>query len=348
MKEGIALITFPLAVSVVSCFVLLFFRSRLLTSWAEKRENRVRLFGAVWPPLSVPSIYWCIVIGLYAGMAVSQLPERYVFYIDKAIHVILVFSVSIVAANIVGKIFYTQVQRLDIPISTTGIVGGVLKGTVVIIGLLIILSILGISIAPLITALGVGGLAVALALQDTLANLFAGLHILVEKSIRVGDFVKLESGQEGYVDDITWRTTRIRTLSSTMVMVPNKKLAQSIVTNLSLPGNELGISVVIRANYSVDYDKAEAVLMEEAKKAVAELPGLVKDKEPSVAFAPGESSLDFTLAFTVRRFVDQYGVQNEVRKRIFKRFKEEGFEMPLPARTVYVKEARDGRTSTSV
>jgi len=121
---------------------------------------------------------------------------------------VIILSMTVASANLVGKLFRNYVQKLDLPISTTGLAYGLIKGTILVIGFLIILNALGVSITPLITALGVGGLAVALALQDTLANLFAGIQILTEKSIRVGDFVKLETGQEGYVEDITWRTTK--------------------------------------------------------------------------------------------------------------------------------------------
>ncbi|MCC6347545.1 MAG: mechanosensitive ion channel, partial [Nitrospirales bacterium] len=147
----------------------------------------------------------------------------------------VLFSFTIAAANFAGMIFKSYIRKSSFPLSTTGLAYGVLKGTTLLLGLLIILSFLGISIAPLITALGIGGLAVALALKDTLSNLFAGLHILMERSLRIGDFVRLDAGQEGYIEDITWRTTRIRTLANNMVVIPNDKLAQSVVTNYCLP-----------------------------------------------------------------------------------------------------------------
>jgi small-conductance mechanosensitive channel len=200
MSSGLRVIAVPLGVAAAFSFVLLFARSlsmRIFRAWAGETENRVRIYRAIREPASIPSIYWCVAAGLYLGMAVSDLPARYVFYFNQTINVVLVFSMSIAAANILGSVFRAQVQRLNIPISTTALAGGVLRGSVIVIGLVIILGILGISIAPLITALGVGGLAVALALQDTLANLFAGFHLLVEKSIRVGDFIRLESGHEG-------------------------------------------------------------------------------------------------------------------------------------------------------
>lgn len=341
---GLKGIIIPVATATVSTSVLFVVRGitfRLLHRWAKRTATRID--DIIIKALKIPSIYWCIAIGLYIGVAVSNLPERYVFYISKAIHIIVIFSITIAIANMSGKIFKNYIQQSDLPIPTTGLAYGILKGTILIVGFLIILTVLGISITPLITALGVGGLAVALALQDTLANLFAGIHILVEKSIRVGDFVKLETGQEGYVMDITWRTTRIRMIPNNMVIIPNSKLSQSIVTNYYLPEKRMSLLIPVGVSYSSDPEKVEKILVEEAKKAVGEIPGLLGEPEPFVRFIPGfgDSSLDFTLICQVQEFVDQYIVQHELRKRIFKRFKEEGIEIPFPHRTVYLREEKD-------
>jgi small-conductance mechanosensitive channel len=184
---------------------------------------------------------------------------------------------------------------------------------------------------------------VALALQDTLANLFAGIHILLEKSVRVNDFIKLETGQEGYVQDITWRTTRIRMLPNNMVVIPNSKLAQSVVTNYYLPEKRMSLLISISVSYSSDPDQVERILIDEAKKGAVDIPGLLAVPEPFVRFIPGfgDSSLDFTLICQVAEFTDQYLAQHEIRKRIFKRFKEAGIEIPFPHRTVYIREERD-------
>ena len=334
----------PLAWALISVFALFIVRSisfKLLHRWAEKTETK--LDDTIIKALKMPSIYWCIAIGLYIGIAISDISEKYVFYLTKIIHIIVIFSITIASANLAGKLFRNYIQKSSLPIPTTGLAYGILKGTILIIGLLIILSVFGISITPLITALGVGGLAVALALRDTLANLFAGIHILVEKSVRVGDFIRLETGQEGYVEDITWRTTRVRMLSNNMVVIPNNKLSQSVVTNYYLPEKRMSLLIPISVSYSSDPEKVENILVEETKKAVGEIPGLLGDPEPFVRFIPGfgESSLDFTLICQVQEFVDQYPVQHELRKRIFKRFKEEGIEIPFPHRTVYIREKKD-------
>lgn len=340
-------IALPAAAATLSASALFVFRGiafRLLNKWAKKTD--AKLDDITIKALGFPSVFWCIAIGLYIGIAVSDLPEKYVFYISRAILVIVILSITIVAANLTGKIFKNYIQKSDLPIPTTGLAYGILKGTILVIGFLIILTVFGISITPLITALGVGGLAVALALQDTLSNLFAGIHILMEKAVRVGDFVKLESGQEGYVEDITWRTTRIRMLPNNMVIIPNSKLFQSIVTNYYLPEKRMSLLIPIGVSYSSDPEMVERILIEEAKKAVGEIPGLLGDPEPFVRFIPGfgDSSLDFTLICQVQEFVDQYLAQHELRKRIFRRFKEEGIEIPFPHRTVYLREEKEWKS----
>ncbi|MGO9611969.1 MAG: mechanosensitive ion channel family protein [Dissulfurispiraceae bacterium] len=292
--------------------------------------------------LKTPSFYWCIATGLYAGVVIADLPGNYAFYLIKMINVIVILSITITIANLSGAMFKSYVHSSNLPIPTTGLANGIVKGSVFAVGILIVLSVLGVSITPLITALGVGGLAVALALQDTLSNLFAGIHILMEKSIRIGDFIRLETGQEGYVEDITWRTTRIRMLPNNMVVIPNGKLAKSIITNYYLPEKRMWLSIPISVSYSSDPEKIERVLMEEVKEAADEIHGLLSDSEPSVSFVPGfgQSSLDFTIGCQIGEVTDQYAVQHALRKRIFRRFNKEGIEIPLPQRTVFLRDAR--------
>jgi small-conductance mechanosensitive channel len=327
--------------SVLTLFIVRSIVFRFLRRWVRKSETR--LGDIILSSLRTPSILWCIAIGLYIGVDVSDLPHKNVILISRLIHIIVILSITAATANLAGKMFRHYIQKSRLPIPSTGLAYGILKGVIYLMGLLIILGVMGISIAPLLTALGVGGLAVALALKDTLANLFAGIHIMVEKSVRIGDFIRLESGQEGYVADITWRTTRIRMLPNNMVVIPNDKLAQSIVTNYNLPERGMSVAVQVGVGYSSDPDQVERVLLEETKKAVGDVPGLLGEPEPNVKFIPGfgESSLDFTLFCHVREFPDQYVVQHELRKRILKRFRAEGIEMPFPQRTVYLREEKD-------
>ncbi len=336
----------PAATTIATMVVLLIVRGtafRLLRKAASRTRSNVD--DVVVQAVKSPSIYWSAAIALYVGVAVSSLPLRYVNYITKGIYVLIIISMTLVAANLSGRIFEGYISRSKVPMPTTGLTYAVIKGVILVVGFLIVLSLLGISITPLLTALGVGGLAVALALQDSLANFFAGLHILLERSVRVGDFIKLESGEQGYVKDITWRTTRVRMLGNNEVIIPNSKLSQSIVTNYYLPEKWMSLLIPVSVSYSADPEDVERILTEEAMAAVGEVQGLVGAPEaddPFVRFIPGfgESSLDFTLICKVREFVDQYLVQHELRKRIFRRFKKEGIEIPFPQRTVHVMEEK--------
>src|SRR5579884_388159 len=342
--ELIQTIMIPLGVFAGATAVALIVRSlllRLLHQWAAKTETEIDdLFVAA---LRLPSINWAIAIGLYVAIGTSSLPQQYVVYSFKAIDVLVILSVTLVLANISSNLVAYSIRKSAIAVPITGLSHAIIKGAVLVIGFLILLGTLGISITPLITALGVGGLAVALALQDTLSNLFAGIHILIEQPIHVGDFVRLESGQEGYVTDIGWRTTRIRMLSNHIVIIPNNKLSQSILTNYYLPEKRMSLLIPIGVSYAADPDQVERILVEEAIQGAPSIPGLLADPAPFVRFIPGfgDFSLNFTLICQVQEFTDQYLAQHELRKRILRRFRKEGIEIPFPIRTIYMHPAGD-------
>jgi len=205
-------------------------------------------------------------------------------------------------------------------------------------GTMIVLENLGISLTAVWTTLGVGSVAIALALQDTLSNFFAGVYLRLDHPVRPDDYIKLESGEEGFVVERGWRSTRIKALSNNTIVVPNAKLASTIVTNFSLPDPHMSLLIPVSVNLNSDPDKVESVLVDEASRALDTVPGLLRDSPPFVRFIPGfgQFSLDFTLICSVGNYVDQYLVQHELRKRIYKRFRDEGIEFPIPQRDVYV------------
>ncbi len=154
------------------------------------------------------------------------------------------------------------------------------------IGFLVVLQTLGVSIAPLLTALGVGGLAVALALQDTLANLFAGVHILASKTVQPGDYIRLSSGEEGYVVDINWRQTTVRQLSNNLVVIPNGQLAKTNMTNYTRPEQQLTILVQVGVSYDSDLDQVERVTTEVIAETMRDVAGASRSTSPRSASTP--------------------------------------------------------------
>ena len=161
---------------------------------------------------------------------------------------------------------------------------------VLLLGIVLIFSAEGLQLAPILTALGVGGLAVALALQDTLANLFAGFYMAVAGQVRVGDYIKLNTGEEGYVADITWRSTTFRTLNKNLIVVPNAKLAQAIITNYHLPGKQMLSSLQVHVDLDSDPDRVRQILLEVAIGAAKELPGMLAEPKPSAASTPARAN----------------------------------------------------------
>jgi small-conductance mechanosensitive channel len=330
----------PLGIAAGLALALLIVRYYLFR-WLERlaRRTATRMDEVVARSLRAPSILWCVALGLLAGLDAAPLPPRLAGWGTSLVAALVLLSVTIVVANVLAHGVHTFSQRVHVETAVTGLGMTLMRALVFILGGLLILSTMGISVTPLLAALGVGGLAVGLALQDTLSNFFAGIYILLEKPVRVGDYVKLDSGQEGYVTDIGWRTTRIRMLPNNMVIVPNAKLTQSILTNYYLPEQRMSLLVPISVSYASDPDQVERILVDEATRAAGEVAGLLADPPPFVRFIPGfgESSLDFTLICQVREFVDQYLAQHELRKRIFRRFRHEGIEIPFPQRVIHVQ-----------
>ena len=205
------------------------------------------------------------------------------------------------------------------------------------LGLLIILDTLGISITPILASLGVGSIAVALALQDTLNNFFSGIYLLVDEPIRIGDFVRLEDGLEGHIEKIGWRSTRVRTLANNMVFVPNSKLASARITNFYAPDKEMGFGIDMGVAYDSDLEKVERITCEVAMEIMRTVPGGIPGHQPALRFSKfGDSSIDFTVGLRVAQFTDQYLVKHEFIKALHKRYTAEGISIPFPQRVVHL------------
>ena len=195
-----------------------------------------------------------------------------------------VLSASLALASIASRLLSVYGRRLAPALPVSSLTQNIVWGLVVGLGLLVVLSGLGISITPMLTALGVGGLAVALALQEPLSNFFAGLFLALAGQIRVGDYVSLDSGQEGYVSDFGWRSTRLRMLSNNLVVVPNAKLAQALVVNHHLPSSDMAVLVEVGVDYASDLEHVERVVSEVGAEVMAEVTGGVTGFQPFVRF----------------------------------------------------------------
>ncbi|MHB1261436.1 MAG: mechanosensitive ion channel family protein [Thermoplasmatota archaeon] len=197
---------------------------------------------------------------------------------------------------------------------------------------LTILSEYGIAVTPLLTGLGIAALAVALALQDTLANFFAGIWIQTGRSLQPGHFVKLESEKlEGYVEQVGWRVTSLRTLNGNTIVIPNSKIAQAVITDYNLPAPDLSVGMDFRAGFETEPARVIALLIEEAKEVQRTRKGMLDTVEPFAQLsAIGDDALHYNLSFRATEFVQQFSAQNEIRLRVLLRFRKEGIRIPYP------------------
>jgi small-conductance mechanosensitive channel len=330
----------PLAVLiavVMAGFVAKRLLFRALRRWAATTKTRAD--DIIIHAFSGPFMIWVLILGILLAAQSSGLQESATLKINKILLILWISSLTIVVSRLASNLIkhYGRGMRGALPV--TSLTQNLARIVIFTIGILILLNQLGVSITPILTALGVGGLAVALALQDTLSNLFAGFYVSLAGHIRPGDYIKLDSGEEGYVADITWRSTTVKTAANNLILVPNAKLAQAIVTNYHLPAKPMIARLSINVSYDSDPDEIERILIAEAQNVARERTDLLTAAQPVARFIPGfdESSLGFTLYFEVPDFEQQFPAQHELRKRIFKRFRDAGIEIPFPIRTVYLR-----------
>ena len=211
----------------------------------------------------------------------------------------------------------------------------IVRITVYLIGVLIILDSLNISIAPMLTALGVGGLAVSLALKDTLSDVFAGLHILLSKKVQPGDFISLDSGEMGYITNISWRNTIMMERTNNVIHIPNTRLSSAIVKNYDSGDPSFSVKIPIGVGYDSDLDLVEKVTMEVTQGIQDTIDETDKNFEPTMRFQTfGESSINLMAYFRGKRYGDQHPIIHNFIKKLHKRFGQERIEIPFPMRTV--------------
>ncbi len=270
-----------------------------------------------------------VLTGVYLGLRASPLPQNVLDVVQKLHKVFEIFIITFITARLLTGLLKAYTLREEGIKNSISLFNSIIKIIVYCIGGLIILQALGISITPIITALGVGGLAVALALQDTLSNLFAGVHLTAAHIIKPGDYIMLSSSEEGTVSDINWRCTTLLTQSNNLIVIPNSKMASTIVTNYSLPAKNLDVSLAIGIAYGSDLEKVELISLEVAKAVMTELG--VTEETPSFRFKEfGQLAINCSISLSVHHFTQQYVMKHNLMKALYKRYQQEGIVIPYP------------------
>ncbi|MDR0956394.1 MAG: mechanosensitive ion channel family protein [Endomicrobium sp.] len=272
--------------------------------------------------------FWFFLTALYIAFLNSPINSVNVI-IHKIFYGILAFSIVFLIASIFSKLFKNSFHEK--------ISSNIIKFIIISIGLTLILNQIGIRLTPILTALGIGSLAVALALQDTLANFFAGINILACKQIVKNDYIRLNSGQEGTVMEINWRTTIIREMSNTVIVIPNNKISSAIVTSFQYQKAEVSAFVNYTVAYDSDLEYVEKVAKFAAQEIINNHDNTIKTYKPVIYFTNFiDSSITFILFFRVKDVYSKAFIQSEILKNIHKKFNAAKIKIPFPKRVFTV------------
>ncbi len=284
-------------------------------------------------------VLWMACLGVELLPFFVAIPPEHWVKIHKTLDCILIFSVGLALADFLIVLLREKMGRGPIDLPATTLTVNLVRILVMIIAILMVFSILGIAIAPLLTALGIGSLAVALGLQDTLSNLFAGIYILTSRIIQIGDYIKLETGQEGFVVDVGLRTIHLKTLSSMMIYVPTAKASQSVLTNLAHPTPDFSTPVEVHVDYGNDLEKVEQVTLETAKDVMEKMNAPPDQQPATVRFHSfGDSGIEFTVYLRAPEINLRLLLVHEFIKALTKNYRDAGIRFSLPQRVVHMSQ----------
>lgn len=326
------------AAFLLAAIILGYIFEKILLDRAEKFIDNSKLKNGSFflRALHGVTFFSFLAAGVYFAILNLPLEEEMLIRIETGISVFLTVVITVMVSRLAVAFVDMHARREGKMARATSIFTNVTRLIVFVLGLLMILNTLGIQVTPMLTALGVGGIAVALGIQATLANLFAGLQIIAARQIRQGDFIELDTGIKGYVSDITWRNTSIRMLSNNMVIIPNSKLSDAVVTNYNQPTTLVGVSVDIAVSYDENLEKVERAALDVAKEVMSEVEGGVADFEPLIRFHTfGDFSIKGGVHMQGQDFVSQYLIKHEFIRRLHQRFQKEGIKIAYPRQIMY-------------
>jgi small-conductance mechanosensitive channel len=316
----------PAGMFVAALAVLLAIRWFLL-SWIEGRGSDERTpSGRALVIFSTPTLYWCFAGAAALTLRYAELPEQLSTVAYHAIFVSLIVSVSHLGGTAALWMLRIYREKQGMPIAVAGMSRTLIRVLFAILALMTVLGYFGISILPLLTALGFLGLGFALSVKDSLASFFAGIHILSERPIFVGDFIQLANGKEGTVVDIGWRATRIQTGTNNLIIIPNYEITNGTLINFSLPDRRVVVEIPIVVGLDADPDMVCDLALEEA----ARVPEVLPEPAPAMRLDPGvlPTHIQFKLVVSLSDRLIQGRVKSEIAMRILRRFRAEGVAMP--------------------
>lgn len=339
--EDISYWAFPLIAFLVASLVGLVLE-KYLNSLFKRLQNKYAFIANAELGRSIRGapMAICLFAGALAVARYGQLEAEPKKVLQDLAVAAVVLSVTISISRIVVSLSKRYGGAFFGDLISSSLFAYVIRISIFIVGFLIVLDTFGISISPMLTALGVGGLAVALALQDTLSNLFAGIQLVITKQVQPGEFIELHNGDSGYVIDISWRATQIRTILYNVVVIPNSKLSSTIMKNYHKPYTPTSIVMRVGVHLDSDMEHVDSVLYDETWNLIQSRPELYHDQfKPEIRFYEfTERAIMVKVIFRVVEYEEQYLGLSEMMKAVHRRLREEGIVMPYPVRLLQMPE----------
>jgi len=332
-----AIFIFFLVLAMVSKFIL-----NMIMRIFAKRTKTI-LDDLIVDSLKLPVMVILIVAGLWIG--ITRLPEV-IKYVDKINtgFIIIVYAVAALAVSRVTHAILTWYSVEVAPRTKTDFDDRLIPllkrvADVIIFGIAFMLVIdkLHVPLSPFLASLGIGGLAVALALQPTMSNFLSGTYVISDSIIRKGDYIQLDTGAEGTVEEIGWRITKIRHWQGNLIILPNTKLSDAIVTDFEKPEASMLFGVDCGVSYNSDLEKVERIAAEVAAEVMKNYPEGGKDFTPVVRFNKfGDSNVNFSIVLKASNRAASFVLKHHFIKALHKRFQTEGIVMEFPVRRLYI------------
>lgn len=313
---------------------------RILRQMTKRTDTRLddMVLRAIAPSLTLAFF----VAGMWIGFQYSPVAFSATTHdiIGNTAATLIIVAVAMAIARLVGGLLAIPARREPRWRSASALGTRVLSALIYAIALMMILRHLGQEITPLIASLGIAAIAVALALQDTLTNFLAGIWIQAGRTLQPGHLVEFEDPKiMGFVEEIGWRTTKIKTLPNNIVVIPNKTVAEATVTDYDLPEPRMGTNMTIVTGFEADPDRVIEILLDSVKWVAQnrkEL-GILEEPEPAARLNDiTERGLAFWLGFQCQSWFHQWNGGGAIRTRILQRFQEEGIRTPYPMREIFV------------
>jgi len=327
-----------LLITIIIAYLAKIILRQVLKPLAKKTKTKID--DLIIKSLSSIIFYIVLLVGLKVGLQNFELRENVQTVFDGIINTLLILTVTLLLLKIIGNFAQQWMREWKFRTKTTAderlipLLQKVLKAVVIILAIIFVFNAWKINISPLLTTVGIAGLAIGLAVKDTLGNILGGLQLVLDKTFKVGDKVQLESGEMGTILDIGLRSTKLKTYDHEVIFIPNGYLANAKIKNFTHPDVSIRVNVDFGVIYGSDPEKVRQVVL----KAIKKIETVIEEPEPVVQFLKmSDFSLDFVARAWVKSYTEAYSTKLKMTDDIYNALNKANISIPFPTRTVYTK-----------